>query len=86
MSATNSRDGSVKNVMMIDAKEAHLNPRCNEDVYIELPPEVRAKPGQCGKLNFWLYGFRKAASASEDFLLKSWSRQVFEKKKKSSAR
>ena len=52
MAAMRCRDGSVKKVMMIDAKKAHLNPRCKEDVYIELPPEVSAKLGQCGKLNF----------------------------------
>ena len=63
MAATKSSNGPVKKVMMIDAKKAHLNPRCKEDVYIELPPEVGADLGQCGKLNFWLYGFRKAASA-----------------------
>ena len=67
MAATESSDGSVKKLMLIDAKKAHLNPRCKEDVYIELPAEVGAEAGQCGKLNFWLYGFRKAASAWEDF-------------------
>ena len=40
-----------------------LNTRCKEDVYIELHPEVGAELGQCGMLNFWLYGFREAASA-----------------------
>ena len=65
--ATKGSDGPLKKVMMIDAKKAHLNPRCKEDVYIELPPEVRAEPSQCGNLNFWLYGSRKAASAWEDF-------------------
>ena len=67
-------DGPVKKVMMIDAKKAHLNPRCKEDVYIELPPEGGAEPGQCGKLNFWLYGFRKAASAWEEFYAEVKSR------------
>ena len=33
---------------------------------IELPPEAGEGPGVCGKLNFWLYGFRKAAAAWED--------------------
>ena len=70
MAATKSSNGPVKKVMMIDAKKAHLNPRCKEDVYIELPPEVGAELGQCGKPNFWLYGFRKAASAWEDFYAK----------------
>ena len=52
--------------MFIDAKKAHLNPRCREDVYIELPQECRAPPGHCGKLTFWLYGFRKAAVQWEE--------------------
>ena len=52
--------------MFIDARKAHLNPRCEEDVYIMLPEECGAPPGMCGKLNFWLYGFRPAAKAWED--------------------
>ena len=68
MAASMSGDGREKKVMMVDAKKAHLNPRCTEDVYIELPVEVRAQPGQCGKLNVGLHGFRKAVSAWEDFL------------------
>ena len=51
--------------MFVDAKKAHLNPKCEEPVYIELPEECGAAPGICGKLNYWLYGFRKAASAWE---------------------
>ena len=77
MAATKSSNGPVKKVMMIDAKKAHLNPRCKEDVYIEFPPEVGAEPGQCGKLNFWLYGFRKAASAWEDFFAEVMEEAVF---------
>ena len=33
-----------KKMMFIDAKKPHLNPRCEEDVYIELPDEA----GQVG--------------------------------------
>ena len=40
VAATKSSNGPVKKVMMIDAKKAHLNPRCKEDVYVDLPPEV----------------------------------------------
>ena len=29
--------GGWRNVMFIDAKEAHVNPRCEDDVYIKLP-------------------------------------------------
>ena len=53
--------------MFIDAKKAHLNPKCEEDVYIELPTEAKRGVNQCGKLNFWSYGFRPAAQAWEKF-------------------
>lgn len=53
-------------MLFIDVRKAHLDPKCEEDVYIELPEECGAGPGVCGKLKFWLYGFRKAASAWEN--------------------
>ena len=56
-----------RKLMFIDAKKAHLNPRCEEDVYIELPAEAGEGKDMCGKLEFWLYGFRKAASEWEKF-------------------
>jgi hypothetical protein len=43
-----------------------LNPRCKEDVYIDLPSEAGVEENQCGKLEFWLYGFRKAAQEWEN--------------------
>ena len=58
--ATPSRE--ARKLMLIDAKKAHLNPRCHDDVYIELPAEAGEAPDECGKLVYWLYGFRKAAS------------------------
>ena len=51
--------------MFVDARKAHLNPRCEVDEYIDLPQECGAAEGMCGKLNFWLYGFRPAAAAWE---------------------
>ena len=63
--ATPSRE--PRKLMLIDAKKAHLNPRCLEDVYIELPSEAEEGPDKCGKLIYWLYGFRKAASEWEKF-------------------
>jgi hypothetical protein len=57
----------LRKVMFIDAKKAHLNPPCNEDVYIELPDEVGAPAGMCGKLVHWLYGCKPAAQAWESF-------------------
>ena len=56
-----------RKLMFIDAKMAHLNPRCVEDVYIQLPEEAGEGPEMCGKLEYWLYGFRKAASEWERF-------------------
>ena len=57
-------NGPVKKVMMIDAKKAHLNPRLQGG---RLHRATTRSRGRAGKLNFWLYGFRKAASAWEDF-------------------
>ena len=54
-----------RKLLFIDVRKAHLNPRCEQDVYIELPEECGAGAGMCGKLNYWLYGFRPAASPSE---------------------
>ena len=52
-------------MLFVDVKKAHLNPKCEEDVYINLPEECNVASGMCGKLNFWLYGFRPAAAAWE---------------------
>ena len=51
--------------MYLDVKKAHLVPKCEQDVYVELPLEAGAKKGECGKLNYWLYGCRPAAQAWE---------------------
>jgi hypothetical protein len=63
---TRRKDGRKRKLRFIDVKKAHLNPKCHEDVYIELPDESGKPKDVCGKLRFWLYGFRKAASAWED--------------------
>ena len=63
--ATRRTDGGYRKVMFIDARKAHLNPKCEEDVYIELPEECGWGKEWCGKLNYWLYGFRPAAAAWE---------------------
>ena len=57
------KDRRKRKLVFIDVKKAHLNPRCYEDVYIELPEEAGRPKAVCGKLRFWLYGFRRAASA-----------------------
>ena len=37
---------------------------------------MRAGPGMCGKLNFWLYGFKKAAAAAWEALYASYFEDV----------
>ena len=60
-----SRGGGYRKLMFIDARKAHLNPVCEDDVFIKLPEECDCPEGMCGKLNYWLYGFRPAAAAWE---------------------
>ena len=65
--------------MFVDARKAHLNPRCEKDEYIELPSECGAGEGMCGKLNFWLYGFRPAAAAWEKHYSRLFEEVGFER-------
>ena len=64
--ASFGRTGGSRKVLFMDAKKAHLNPICQEDVYIQLPEEAEAGAGICGKLEFWMYGMRPAAQAWEE--------------------
>ena len=64
--ATRNKSGVYRKLMFIDVKKAHLNPGCNEDVYVDLPEECECPPGFCGKLVYWMYGMRQAASAWEN--------------------
>ena len=64
--------GSVSKLLFIDVKKAHLCPRCDQDVYFKLPEEANPGKGKCGKLNFWLYGFRPAAQAWENHYTENW--------------
>ena len=50
----------------MDVRKAHLVPKCEQDVYVELPPEAGAADDECGKLLYWLYGCRPAVQAWED--------------------
>lgn len=61
--ATRRKDGKFRKLLFVGARKAHINPKCDEDVYINLPEESGSKPGMCGKLDFWLY--RPAAVAWE---------------------
>ena len=64
-----------RKLLFVDARKPHLNPKCDGDVYIRLPVEAGAEPGICGKLNFWLYGCRPAASAWASLLGKAGFRR-----------
>ena len=74
--ATRRRDGGVRKLLFIDVRKAHLNPICEEDVYVELPAEVGESEGKCGKLKHWLYGFRPAAAAWEKCIRDCWKGKV----------
>ena len=64
--ATVRRDGKRRKSMYLDIKKAHLAPKCEKDVYVELPEEAMVKNDECGKLIHWLYGCRLAAQAWEE--------------------
>ena len=58
------KDGRKRNLkaLIIDVRKAHLNAVCDEEVYVQVPPESElAQPGKCGRLRRWLYGMRPAA-------------------------
>ena len=46
--ATSTKDGRFRKLSFIDARKAHLNPVCTEDVYIELPEDSGCPEGMCG--------------------------------------
>ena len=64
--ATMRSDRRWRKLMFIDVRKAHLNPVCEEDVYIEFPEECGYPKDVYGKLNYWLYGFRKAGVSWEN--------------------
>ena len=51
-------------ISFVDARRAYFNAACHEDVFVQLPHEDRGE-GMCGKLAFWMYGTRLAASKWE---------------------
>ena len=48
-------------LMFIDVRKAHLNARCEEEEWVELPEEFW-EYGKYARLRRWLYGVRKAAA------------------------
>ena len=79
--STRMNKRTMRKMLFMDAKKAHLNPLCHEDVYIMLPEEVGAGPGRCGKLVHWLYGCRPAAQAWESFYAEKIEEVGFERGK-----
>ena len=69
----------VRKLLFVDAKKAHLNPKCEGDVFIQLPKEAGGAQGTCGKLVHWLYGFRPAAQAWENFYAEKLVEAGFER-------
>ena len=63
--AAPGKTGKARKVLFMDARKAHLNPLCEEHVYVALPEEAGVAEGICGKLKFWMYGFGPAAQAWE---------------------
>ena len=58
--------GRKRKMLFIDVRKAHLIPKCEEDVYVELPKEPGAIEDECGKLKFCLCRCRRAGQAWED--------------------
>ena len=55
--------GGVEKVMVIQEKNAHLDPLSDENGSIQLTVDVAGEPVQCGRFSFWPYGVRTAAFA-----------------------
>jgi hypothetical protein len=71
--ATRNTVREPRKLLFIDAKKAHLNPRCMQDVFIELPEECGAAPGVCGKLNHWLMDLDQLLRPGRNFIqASSW--------------
>lgn len=65
--ATWREGGKVRKTLYLDVKTAHLSPKCNQDVYVELPEKAGAAEGERGKLIHRLFfGCRQAAQAWEE--------------------
>ena len=77
--ASMRRDGRWRKLRFIDVKKARTYSECEEDEYIQLPEECGVGPDKCGKLNYRLYGFRKAASAWEALYSSLLERVGFER-------
>ena len=66
--ATRSRrsSGRRRKMLFIDLKKAHLIPKCEEDVFVELPKESGCSGDECETLIYWLYVCRRTGQAWQD--------------------
>ena len=46
--ATVTKGGGWRKLFFVDVKKAHLNPKCEQDVYFWLPDEANPQAGKCG--------------------------------------
>eukprot|EP00973_Karenia_brevis_P048562 6742284-Karenia_brevis.AAC.1 len=76
---TRRTDGRSRKLMFMNVKKAHLKPKCEEEIYLELLEECHCLPGYCGKLNFWMYGMRQAAAAWERHYVDKFSSIGFQR-------
>ena len=57
-------------VMFVDVRKAHLNAKCDEEEWVELPEEFE-EWGKFARLRRWFYGVRKATIGwEEDYVAK----------------
>ena len=56
-----------RQILVVDARKAHLHAFAERELYVQLPPEV-AQAGQCARLLRSLYGTRDSPALWEAFL------------------
>ncbi len=55
------------NLLVVDARKAHLHAHVDRPIYVDLPPEL-ARPGWCARLKRCLYGTRDAPKRWEAYV------------------
>jgi hypothetical protein len=60
------KNGS-ENLLVVDARKAHLHAHVDRPIYVDLPPEL-ARPGWCARLKRCLYGTRDAPKRWEAYV------------------
>ena len=66
--------GEEMKLMFMDVRKAHLNPICEDAIYVRLPEEFGGgKGGRVVRLKRWLYGMR-GARLGRNILRGNWRR------------